>query len=107
MLRLEHSPLHAHKVANGFPNAYSGCDICESEENNEHYLLTCISYRLSRATMIRKVSEITGVNMSTLPRRTQVSILLYGRSDLSDEKNYQILKAVTDFTVGSKRFDTV
>ena len=57
--------------------------------------------------MIRKVSEITGANMSTLPRRTQVSILLYGRSDLSDDKNYQILKVVTDFTVGSKRFDTV
>ena len=57
--------------------------------------------------MIRKVSEITGVNMSILPKRTQCSILLYGRSDLSDEKNYQILIVVTDFTVGSKRFDTV
>ena len=107
MLRLEHSPLHSHKVAHCFPNAYSVCDVCESEETTEHYFLTCISYRLARTTMIHKVSEIIGVNLSTLPRRTQISISLYSRADLIDDKNYQILKVVTDFTVGSKRFDTV
>jgi hypothetical protein len=107
MLRLKLSPLHSHKATYGFPNAYSECDVCESEENTEHYFLTCISYRLSRATMFRKVSEIIAVDIASLPRRTQISILLYGRRDLSDDKNYKILKAVTDFTVGSKRFDTL
>ena len=57
--------------------------------------------------MLRKVSEIIGVDLSTLPKRTQISILLYGRVGLSDDKNLKILKAVTDFTVGSKRLDTV
>ena len=107
MLRLEHSPLHSHKEAHGFPNTYSGCDVCETEENTEHYFLTCISYCLSRATMLQKVSDIIDVDLSTLPKRTQISILLYGRVGLSDDKNLKILKAVTDFTVSSKRLDTV
>ena len=102
MLRLEMSPLHSHKEACGFPGAYSAWDICESEEDMWPYYLTCISYRLSRVTLLRKVSAIIGVNLSTLPRRTQIEILLFGRAGLSDEKNYQILKATTDYTVGSR-----
>ena len=89
MLRLEHSPLQSHKEAHDFPNVYSACDVCETEETSEHYFLTWMSYSLARTTMIRKVSEIIGVNLSTLPRRTQISILLYGRADLTDDKNYQ------------------
>ena len=34
-----------------------------------------------------------------------MQVLLYGREDLSNKKNYKILPAVTDFTVESKRFD--
>ena len=107
MLRLEMSPLHSHKEARGFPGAYSACDVCESEEDTVHYFLTCISYRLSRVTLLRKVSAIIGENLSTLPRSTQVEILLFGRADLTDDSNYHILKATTDYTVGSRRFDTV
>jgi hypothetical protein len=57
--------------------------------------------------LVRKVSAIIGVNLSTLPRRKQIEILLFGRAGLTDDKNYQILKATTDYTVGSRRFDTV
>ena len=105
MLRMELSPLHSHKAAYGFIGVHGACAVCDTEENNEHYLLTCISYRLSRATMLRKVTEIIGVDISTLPKRTRMQVLLYGRDDLSNAKNYKILMAVTDFTVGSKRFD--
>ena len=106
MLRMGLSPLHSHKLAYKFPGVRdASCVVCESVEDTDHYLLTCISYRLSRATMLRKVSEIIRVDISSLPKRTRTTILLYGRGDLSDDDNFKIMKIVTDFTEKSKRFD--
>ena len=107
MLRMSLSPLNAHKFAYNFPGAISAsCISCGNEETTNHYLLTCISYRLSRATMFQDVSEIIGVDISTLPMKTRTSILLYGKGDLNDDENSKIMKIVTDFTIQSKRFDT-
>ena len=107
MLRMSLSPLNAHKFAYNFPGAISAsCISCGNEETTDHYLLTCISYRLSRATMFQDVSEIIGVDISTLPMKTRTSILLYGKGDLNDDENSKIMKIVTDFTIQSKRFDT-
>ncbi len=46
MLRMELSPLHSHKAAYGFIGVHNACVVCGVEENTEHYLLTCMSYRL-------------------------------------------------------------
>ena len=100
------SPLHAHKAKYKFPGATAECVVCDVPEDTNHFLLTCQSYRLSRATMFQKVSEIIGIDISTLPKKTRTSILLYGRGDLSDEANSKIMKIVTDFTIKTKRFDT-
>ena len=106
MLRMDLSPLHAHKAKYKFPGATAECVVCDVPEDTNHFLLTCRSYRLSRATMFQKVTEIIGIDISTLPKKTRTSILLYGRGDLSDEANSKIMKIVTDFTIKTKRFDT-
>ena len=100
------SPLHAHKAKYKFPGVTAECTVCDVPEDTDHFLLTCSSFRLSRATMFRKVSEIIGIDISTLPKRTRITILLYGRVNLSDDENSKILKIVTDFTIKTKRFDT-
>ena len=42
------------------------------------------------AKVFRKVSEIIGVDLSTLSRKTHIVILLYRWVGLSDHKNYEI-----------------
>ena len=79
MLRMGLSPLHAHKAKYKFPGVTAECTVCDVPEDTDHFLLTCSSFRLSRATMFRKVSEIIGIDISTLPKRTRITILLYGR----------------------------
>ena len=106
MLRMELSPLHAHKVKHKFLGVTPNCTICNVPEDTKHFLLTCTSFRLSRATMFRKVSEIKGIDISTLPLKRRTDILLYGSGNLSDDKNSNILKIVTDFTIATRRFDT-
>ena len=103
MLRMNLSPLRAHKKKYNFldtPHAQCGC-----EEDTDHFLLRCISYRLARATMFENISLIINVQMLTLPMRRVRSILLYGKDDISDDKNLLISKEVAKFITKSKRFD--
>jgi len=106
MLRMELSPLHADKAKHKFIGVTPNCIICHVPEDTNHFLLTCTSFRLSRATMFRKVSEITGIDISTLPLKRRTDILLYGSGNLSDDENSKILKIVTNFTIATRRFDT-
>ena len=46
-------------------------------------------------------------DVSTLPKRTVVSILLYGSEDITYEKNTKILNVVADFCIKSMRLDTL
>ena len=56
--------------------------------------------------MLRKVTEITGIDISTLTVKRRTDILLYGSGNLSDDENSNILKILTDFTIATRRFDT-
>ena len=106
MLRLGLSPLHAHIAHHKFVGITADCAVCSVPEDTRHFLLTCTSFRISRATMFRKVTEITGIDISTLPLKRRTDILLYGSGNLSDDENSKILKIVTDFTICTRRFDT-
>ena len=102
------SPLKAHKYAYNFADTLCNtCSICESVEDTEHYLLLCKSYILHRATMMRNISNIVNFNMSTIPKKRRLAILLYGIDDINREKNVLILDEVVKFIVQSKRLDTI
>ena len=107
MLRLGLSPLNSHKFNYNFQNSHEFCAVCECTETTEHYLLSCLSYRLSRATMLNAISPIINTNVSTLPRTRLVSILLYGKEDISFESNTLILKEVVKYIKKSKRLDSI
>ena len=107
MLRMNLSPLKAHKFKYNFADTPSkNCSICVLAEDTEHYLLSCTSYTLSRATIMRNISNITNVNMLTIPKRRRLVILLYGMDSITYEKNQLILDEVVKFIVQSKRLDT-
>ena len=54
---------------------------------------------------MQKISEILGYDVSTLPKRTLVNLLLYGREDITVRKNYLILNNVIEYIIQSKRLD--
>jgi len=106
MLRVGLSPLRSHKFNHGFLDTPNGlCTLCNQKEDTNHYLLSCRSYILSRATLMQKISEILGYDVSTLPKRTLVNLLLYGREDITVSKNYLILNNVIEYIIQSKRLD--
>ena len=105
-LRLELSPLNAHKHSYNFPDTPEPfCIVCESIEDTMHYLLLCKSFRLQRSSLMQNVSTILGFDILTLPRRRIVNILLYGREDMSYEKNKSILEEVAKYIFLTKRFE--
>ena len=106
MLRMNLSPLRAHKYKYNFVDTSDPfCTVCESPEDTEHYLLYCRSYTLSRATMMRNISNIINFDISTMPKRRVVSTLLYGMEDLHSDTNLLILNEVVKFIALSKRLD--
>jgi len=107
LLRLELSPLRAHKYRYNFEDTSDPlCVVCKATEDTKHYLLHCKSYRLTRVSLMQEVSSILGFNISTLPNGRIISILLYGSETLQAEKNLIILNHVTTFIEKSKRLDT-
>ena len=106
MLRLDQSPLRAHKFEHGFLDTTDNlCVACGVKEDTEHFLLFCRSYHLSRSTLMQNVSDIIGRAVSTFPRRTLVNILLRGKEDIDEKKNNLILNCVVDYIIQSKRLD--
>ena len=109
---MELSPLRAHKFRFGFiDTSDSFCEVClktkklKIKENNEHYLLHCDSYVLSRNTLFQKISDKMELDFSTLPKKKMVSILLYGTEGSTDKQNNLILNFVAEFIEKSKRLD--
>ena len=107
LLRLGLSPLNSHKFNHHFINTDEHCAVCCCTESTEHFLLTCPSYRLSRATLFRKVSSILDKDLSTMPRSSVVSTLLYGMSDRTYKINTDILRATALFIKETKRLDAI
>ena len=92
MMRMGLSPLRRHKFDYNFydtddPICISGDGI----EDNEHFLLHCLSFVDARTTLIKNVSTLTNTNFLELPNKKKIKILLYGESSLSNELNKMIL----------------
>ena len=108
MLRLELSPLRAHKHRYNFQDTSDPlCIVCKTTEDTKHYLLHCKSFRLTRVSLMQEVSSILGFDILTLSNGRIISILLYGSPTLQEDKNLSILNQVTAFIEKTKRLDTI
>ena len=106
MLRVGLSPLRAHKFKNGFSDTSNRlCIVCNTTEDTEHFLLLCRSFTPLRSTLLQKVSDILEFEVSNIPRRSLVNILLFGKEDIPINKNLSILNLVIEFIISTKRLD--
>ena len=105
LLRMELSPLRAHKFKYNFNNVEDPfCAVCETVEDTEHFLLHCRSFTLTRVDLIQSVSSIF-TNFSNLSRKMKVRLLLYGDDKLDLKSNRIILEKAGDYIIKSKRLD--
>ena len=98
------SPLNAHRNQHKFANVDPFCVDCGNTEDTEHYLLKCKNYTSSRATMFQNLKD-SNVDVSALPGRTVLAMLLFGSADMTYDQNTKILKEVTSFIKKTKRLD--
>ena len=107
LLRLGLSPLRAHKFKYNFMDTSDPfCTVCESTEDTEHFLLHCISYRLTRIELSQKISSIIDQNFDNLPNKTKMKLMLYGDDKMDAQKNWMILNEVGNYITKSKRLNT-
>ena len=68
-----------------------------------------LSYSLPCSTLkkckMQNVSDIVGFEVSSLPRRRMVDILLYGKEGITDQNNNLILTHVIEYIINTKRLD--
>ena len=95
-LRLGHAPLNEYLFRIGGSES-NQCSFCGDTETLEHYLLECDQYLEERSALFIKVSRIVGY-----PPRLSLRLLL-GGADLSQNKNKEIIRALADFLVGTRR----
>ena len=107
MLRLGLSPLRAHKARHNFEDVDSRCIVCRAVEDNDHYLLHCVSFRLSRTALMQNISTLLNLNILTLPDEVITTTILYGDARLDFDTNTKIILEVTAFIATSKRLDTL
>ena len=90
-LRMECSTLNQHLYAkNLVENPFCSCGKIE---DTEHFILNCPKYAQLRKTYIQNI-----------PLEITTNLLLYGNTNLSQDTNKEIFKAVQNFIVKSKRF---
>ena len=104
LLRMSLSPLNAHRNQHKFANVDPFCVDCGNTEDTEHYLLKCKNYTSSRATMFQNLKD-SNIDVSALPGRTVLAMLLFGSADMTYDQNTKILKEVTSFIKKTKRLD--
>ena len=106
-LRVNLSPLNAHKHEKGFVDTPSPlCRVCKVKEDTQHFLLHCRSYTNMRTDLYNKISSFLNKDASTFRSKDLVKILLFGKEDVPNTTNKNILEEVASFISRTKRFDS-
>ena len=105
-LRVNLSPLKAHKKAHNFQDTPSNICLCgDGVEDTTHYLVLCPFLSDKRTQLFRLVADICG-DFTGMSGPDKAYCLLYGVSGLDGARNSKILNGTIDFILRSGRFDT-
>ena len=73
------------------------CDCGEGKEDAKHYFLKCSKYVIFRNTMLNEIRKKFNLTVT-------LSVLMYGKSTLSDDENMFIFQYVYSYIKQTKRF---
>lgn len=104
-LRLEFSELNAHRFRHNFDCLNPFCSCGVAMEDNKHFLLHCQRFDLMRRDLLRKLSDIPGLDITKLHAKTLCKLLLYGNPHFNVVENRVILEATISFIESTKRLN--
>ena len=105
-LRVSLSPLRSHKRRHNFIDTPSDtCHCNQGIEDTSHFLFSCFSYVIPRATLMSSVIEILRKN-NLNQLGNQLQLYLYGHDSISLTDNRTILLSTIRYIKDTKRFVT-
>ena len=104
-LRVGLSHLREHKFKHSFQDTFNPICTCgEDIETTSHYLLHCTDYLEERKTLLNTISCIVH-NIFDFNNDQLTEILLYGKDNLDNNNNTNILDATINYLIETKRFN--
>ena len=103
-LRLQFSPLNAHRFRHNFDCLSPLCVCGEEDENNEHFFLHCHLFQTMRNELSGQLSHILGFSILDLNAKVLCEMILYGSLKLNVLVNRHIIEATLQFIQSTKRF---
>ena len=104
-LRIEFSPLNAHRFRHNFDCLNPICACGQAIEDNEHFLLHCHLFNPMRRDLFGQLDDIQGLNTNNLDSNALCALLLFGNSKLNILSNRIIIEATITFINKTKRFE--
>ena len=103
-IRLMFSALNEHKFRHRFDCLNPSCACGEAIEDNEHFLLHCPLFEPMRRDLLGQLSDIPGIDITSLDSKSLCQLLLFGSTNLTVVANRIILEATTTYIKATKRF---
>ena len=106
-LRVSLSPLRSHKKRHNFIDTPSDtCHCNQGIEDTSHFLFSCSSYAIPRATLMTSVIEILQRNNQN-HLGNQLKLYLYGHDSISYTDNRSILLSTIKYIKDTRRFSNI
>ena len=103
-IRVEFSDLRDHRYNHNFNCVSPVCPCGIEDETTVHYFLCCPRYQIQRDILLSKVSELSGSDMSVLPKDHLNHILMYGSNIYNGMCNKLLIEQSIIFIKSSGRF---
>ena len=103
-LRMQFSPLNAHRFRHNFDCQSPLCVCGEEDENNEHFFLHYHLFQTMRNELFGHVSHILGFSILDLDAKVLCEMILYRSSKLNVLVNRHLIEATFQFIQSTKRF---
>ena len=106
-LQVQFSDLREHKFRHNFWCSNLMC-LCQTGiENNEHFFLHCPRHNNHRRDLLGRISNVDDVDIINLSSTDLCSLLLYGNSCFSFDKNRHIIESTITFVKSTLRFKQI
>ena len=105
--RVEFSDLREHRFRHNFQCSGPMCFCQTGIENNEHFLLHCLSHSSDRRYLLDRISNVVDVDPENLSSTDLCNLLLYGNSCFSADTNHHVIESTISFIKSTSRFKRI
>ena len=103
-IRVSFSDLRDHRFNHNFNCANPNCGCGNEHETSVHFFLRCPQFNVQRISLLSKISDIVGSDITVLPDEHLYNILVYGSNTYNYVTNKLIITETIRYIRESGRF---